>query len=84
MAVEVRDWAIEHGEDKRLRIVLAGYEEEHAAKMPKTWTVKAYSANRAYGSSGNADSANATNRHKERLWFSPGCVQPGLLEMMAS
>ena len=80
VAVEVRDWAIQNGENKRNRIVLAGYEDEHAAKMPDTWTVKAYSANRCYGSSGNAESANTKNRHKERLWFSPGCLGAWLFD----
>ncbi len=73
---EVREWAISRGNDRRLRICLAGYEDEHAAHMPENWRVLAWSANRAYGSKAD-DTANAANRHKERLWFSPGCLGIG-------
>ena len=75
IADAVREWAIEHGNDRRMRIVLCGYEAEHGVKMPKGWTCHAYSANRAYGSSRNAESDNAANRHNERLWFSPHCAR---------
>jgi hypothetical protein len=73
VAHAVRDWAVANGDDPRLRIVLAGYEEEHAAHMPASWRVHAYSAKRAYGSSGGGGQ-NEENRHKERLWFSPHCL----------
>ncbi|MFA4972324.1 MAG: DNA adenine methylase [bacterium] len=69
----VREWAIEHGQNPRYRIVLAGYAAEHEAQMPATWRVHAYSANACYQTA-NADGANAANRHNERLWFSPGCL----------
>ena len=72
ISIAVREWALAHGDDKRMRIVLAGYEDEHAGAMPESWRVHAYSANRAYGSS-NGESDNSENRHKERLWFSPHC-----------
>jgi len=75
IAHAVRDWAIEHGDDPRLRIVLAGYENEHGRLMPDSWRVHAYSANRAYGTSSGTDSGN---RHLERLWFSPGCLDVAL------
>ena len=73
VAHKVRRWALEHGDDKRLRIVLAGYETEHASEMPSSWRVHAYSASAAYQSS-KADGANQANRKLERLWFSPGCL----------
>jgi DNA adenine methylase len=72
----VRDWAIANGKDLRLRIVLAGYEDEHAALMPPTWRKHAWKSNRAYGNSKNAESDNNSNRHNERLWYSPGCLNP--------
>lgn len=73
IAAEVRDWAIAHGDDKRLRIVLAGYEPEHEAHMPGSWRRHRYSASKAYGSC-NGHGRNEENRHKEMLWFSPGCL----------
>lgn len=65
---EVRDWAVEHGDDERLRIVLCGYEGEHG--MPSTWECVPWKAGGGYGNrTGNL------NPHKERLWFSPHCLK---------
>jgi site-specific DNA-adenine methylase len=76
IAVDVRDWAIAHGDDSRLRIVLCGYEAEHIAHMPRTWRMHLYSASRSYGTSTSTGTGegNDTNRHEERLWFSPHCL----------
>lgn len=75
ISTSVRDWALEHGDDPRLRNVLAGYEEEHAPFMPASWRCLAWSAGRSFGSR-DKDTANAQNRHKERIWFSPHCMSP--------
>jgi DNA adenine methylase len=73
IATEVRDWAIANGDNPGLRIILAGYEPEHVDHIPPTWRMVSYSASKAYGSSaGGGD--NDTNRHLERLWFSPHCI----------
>lgn len=69
IAGKVREWALANGDNPKLRIVLAGYEGEH--EMPETWKVYAYSATGAYV--GNGDKGH-TNRHRERLWFSPHCL----------
>lgn len=66
----VRDWAIERGSDPGLRIVLAGYEGEHA--MPSTWRVAEWKATGGYARGG--DGRGAANRDRERLWFSPACL----------
>jgi site-specific DNA-adenine methylase len=72
IAVQVREWCVANGNDRRLRIVLAGYESEHDGLLPG-WTMHRYSASKSYGSSaGGGD--NDTNRHYERLWFSPHCL----------
>jgi hypothetical protein len=73
ISVAVRDWALAHGDDKRLRIVLAGYFEEHAAAMPDSWRCERYSANAAYQTA-NGGGVNAANRHNEALWYSPNCL----------
>jgi len=68
VSAEVREWALEHGDDERLRIVLCGYEGEHA--MPATWECVAWKAAGGYGNqTGNR------NAHLERLWFSPHCLK---------
>ena len=61
IAPRARRFAIEHGDDPRYRIVLAGYEGEH--DMPPGWRKVAWKSS---GGSKNAD--------RERLWFSPHCL----------
>jgi hypothetical protein len=69
VSAAVREWAIAHGEDRRLRIALCGYAGEH--DMPAGWHEVAWTARAAYKSS-NGDKTG--NRHKERIWFSPSCI----------
>jgi hypothetical protein len=79
VAATVREWAVEHGGDRRLRIVLAGYEAEHAETMAAAgWRMVAWKANAAYQSA-DSDGANKENRKQERLWLSPGCLRGGRL-----
>lgn len=67
VAHAVREWAIEHGNDKKLRIALCGYEGEH--EMPKSWQCVAWKASGGYA----AAAGNHENSAKERIWFSPHC-----------
>lgn len=67
----VRAWALEHGDDPRLRIVLCGYEGEHT--MPDTWECVPWKASGGYGNQG--DNRGKANAHRERLWFSPHCLR---------
>ena len=61
------------GENPLMRIVLAGYEGEHA--MPDGWRKVAWKAHGGYGSQGTDESSNGrANSHLERLWFSPHCL----------
>lgn len=66
VAQAVADWAREHGDDPDLRIVLCGYDGEHA--MPASWTVHRWKAARGYAGADN------TNRARETLWLSPHCL----------
>lgn len=73
---DVREWCIQNGNDPQLRIVLAGYVQEHAHEMAEAgWEIHTYSANKAYGTS-NTGKGNDINRHNEALWYSPHCVKP--------
>jgi DNA adenine methylase len=70
VAHKVREWAIERGDDQRLRICLAGYAGEHS--MPRNWSEWAWKAKGGYGSQSKVhDNPNA---RRERLWFSPHCL----------
>jgi DNA adenine methylase len=75
VARDVWAWAVEHGDNPKLRIVVAGYDD--GREIPDGWRVVERTEN---GGLGNA-SGNG-NRHRERLWCSPHCLggeQAGLL-----
>lgn len=67
VANEVREWAIAHGDNRKLRIALCGYEGEH--EMPDSWRVVSWKAVGGYASA----AGNTENAHRERIWFSPHC-----------
>lgn len=70
VAHDVREWAIEQGSNRLMRIVVAGYEGEH--DFPDTWRMIEWKANGGYGSQG--DGKGRANSTKERLWLSPHCL----------
>ena len=75
LSAEVREWAVENGANRAMRIVLAGYDGEHA--MPAGWRAVEWTASRGFSAADN------DNRHRERLWLSPHCDgarQPGLFD----
>jgi hypothetical protein len=72
VAHDVRRWAIERGDDPLFRICLAGYDGEHA--MPDNWRCVAWKARGGYG--GQGDGKGRDNADRERLWFSPHCLDP--------
>jgi len=72
VAHAVREWAIAHGDDKRLRIALCGYEGEHI--MPDSWDCMAWKAPGGYGNQG--EGRGKDNADRERIWFSPHCLPP--------
>lgn len=71
VAVECARWARLHGTNHQLRIALCGLDGEH--DMPG-WQCVPWKARGGYGSQ-RADGSNE-NRHRERIWFSPGCLRP--------
>ena len=88
ISAEVRAWCEKHGDDPKLRIVLAGFAGEgHEALTARGWREvewfkagflkggMAQTATRADG-----DDAPAHQQHLERLWFSPACIAPRVAE----
>ena len=71
-AREVREWAITQGDEPRIRIALCGYEGEHT--MPANWECVPWKARGGYGNQGENQARE--NAAKERIWFSPHCLQP--------
>lgn len=64
---KVREWAIEQGENKLMRIALCGLEGEH--DMPASWDKVAWKGNGGYAK-------NKEERKLERIWYSPHCLKP--------
>lgn len=73
----VAKWALEHGEDPKMRIAMCGYEGEY--QFPDSWECLAWKTNGGYGAGrgGRGDS----NRHRERVWFSPHCLKSSELSL---
>lgn len=76
VAHDVRAYALEHGDDPKMRIALCGYDVEHGDKMPDTWECFAWKTKGGYGSQGAK--AGLENCHRERIWFSPHCLKPAI------
>jgi hypothetical protein len=79
VAGAVREWALAHGDNRKLRIALCGYEGEHT--MPETWKCIAWKANGGHGNA--AQGRGRANAARERIWFSPHCLVPRQPELFA-
>jgi len=73
---DVRDWALQNAHDPQLRIALCGYEGEH--DMPSDWETVYWKANGGFANQKSEGSQGKRNAHRERIWFSPACLRPGL------
>lgn len=69
VAADVRRWALEWGDDERMRIALCGYEGEHDMCG---WKAVPWKAHGGYGSQGNG--RGRENAAREVVWFSPHCL----------
>lgn len=75
ISAEVCEWAIANGDNPEMRIALCGYEGEH--KLPETWSCVKWKAHGGYSRS----ERGRANRSRERIWFSPHCLQPPQAEL---
>lgn len=73
IAQSVRKWCVDNGDNPRYRIALCGYEGEHDDLEMLDWKVWSWAASGGYGNQG--DGTGRENRKKERIWFSPHCLQ---------
>jgi hypothetical protein len=72
VASRVRDWALSHGDDSRLRICLCGYD---SFTMPEGWTRVRWKTQGGYGN--HANQRGRANSSRECLYFSPHCLGVG-------
>ena len=71
VSAEVREWAIENGQNPQYRICLCGYDTEHV--MPPDWEAVSWKSAGGYGNTGKKGSRGRQNASREMLWFSPAC-----------
>lgn len=71
VAKRVETWCRERGNDPLLRVALCGYEGNY--DLPG-WECVPWKANGGYGNQSNG--RGRENAGRERLWFSPHCLQP--------
>jgi hypothetical protein len=69
VATDVWKWAVENGDNSKLRIIVAGYEDGRV--IPEGWTVVERKEAGGYGN--QRKTRDNDNRHLERLWCSPHC-----------
>jgi len=82
IARDVEAWVLERGKRTNYRIIVAGYEGEYKGLMANGWRVVEWSAMGGYGQTarGGKKTRGQTNRHRERLFFSPHCAGKGLFD----
>lgn len=68
---EVCQWAIENGNNPRMRIVLCGYDGDHG--IPDNWQAITWESNGGMSSQAAGSSRGKSNRSAEKIWFSPHC-----------
>lgn len=67
---EVLNWAIDNGNNPRLRIALCGYQENQV--FPEGWITYSWETNGGMAALGNGQGKD--NAKKEVIWFSPHCL----------
>jgi hypothetical protein len=72
-APAVRDWAIAHGNDPRIRVALCGLDGEH--QMPDGWRAHRWQARGGLANTKHHGRGHGETR-QEVVWFSPHCLQP--------
>lgn len=78
VAHDVRAWCLEHGDDPSLRIALCGFEGEHGSELTDAgWREQEWFAGGwLSGGMGNTSKSGTHQQGRERIWFSPHCLEP--------
>ena len=69
---DVARWCRDNGDNPKLRIALCGYDGEH--DLPG-WDCFAWKTKGGFGSQAKAGTGRS-NASRERIWFSPNCINP--------
>jgi hypothetical protein len=74
VAHEVREWCLQYGDKKFMRIALCGYDTEHADLVNHGWRAQAWKARGGYSNFSKGNQQGKLNKHRETIWFSPHCL----------
>ena len=75
---EVLAYCLDRGKNPMYRIAVCGYEGDgYEVLRVDGWQVEHWKANGGYG---NRSDQGQTNKHRERIWFSPHCLRGGLFD----
>jgi site-specific DNA-adenine methylase len=81
IAHATRDWCLSKGGDPRWRIALCGFEGEHDGLEAVGWDVFAWATQG--GMAKGRDAGGLTNARRERVWFSPHCLESDSMPLFA-
>jgi len=70
---QVCRWAIENGDNPKMRIALCGYEGDYG--IPSTWQTHSWQTNGGMANQALGNSRGKDNSKKEVIWFSPHCLE---------
>jgi len=70
--LDVCKWAIENGDNSRMRIILCGYDGD--LEMPTNWNKYNWKSGGGMSSQALGDSRGKDNAKKEVIYFSPHCL----------
>lgn len=71
---QVVKWAVENGDNPRMRIVLCGY-DGGTLDIPTTWERYNWKANGGFSSLAESETRGKKNRLSEVIWCSPHCLK---------
>ncbi len=75
LAARVREWCRLNGDHPKLRIVLAGFDNEHTELEAVGWKcVPWFKGGFLKGGMGNTGGTGNHQMHRDRLWLSPRCL----------
>lgn len=76
VAVSVKEWCLENGHRRKLRIALCGYRGEgHEELEEEGWSRLDWSTGGGFSVIGkDPNRPGQKNKHKEAIWFSPHCL----------
>lgn len=69
---QVCKWAIENGDNPKMRVVLCGYEGDY--NIPDSWQNFCWKTNGGMANQALGESRGKNNKTEEVIWFSPYCL----------